>query len=163
MQIIKNFLDDDIYNTINKFIMSGHFQWFYSPNVAESTDTHGFYFFHAFYNIQDGINSEFHNDIAIPITYKLKFSKLLRARANLYTRQENAVKHNFHIDDTINKNHKVALYSINTNNGYTEFEDGKIVKSIGNQMCIFDGHIKHRSVTQTDENLRVNVNMNYLD
>ena len=57
--------------------------------------------------------------------------------------------------------HTVALFSLNTNNGYTEFENGKKIKSEENSLVIFPGHLKHRSVNQTDENKRINLNINF--
>ena len=71
----------------------------------------------------------------------------------------NHIKHEFHIDDKIK--HKVALFTVNTNNGYTEFENGEKIPSIENTLALFDGNVKHRSVVQTDENLRINININY--
>ena len=56
--------------------------------------------------------------------------------------------------------HTVALFSVNTNNGYTLFENGEKVVSVENQLVMFDGSIRHCSVAQTDENLRVNININ---
>ena len=56
--------------------------------------------------------------------------------------------------------HMVALFSINTNNGYTLFENGDKVASVENQLVLFDGSLKHCSVAQTDENIRVNININ---
>ena len=56
----------------------------------------------------------------------------------------------------------VGLYSLNTCNGFTEFEDGDNADSIANSMIIFDGTLKHRSVSQTDENARINININYI-
>ena len=56
--------------------------------------------------------------------------------------------------------HTVALFSVNTNNGYTLFENGDKIASVENQLVIFDGSIKHCSVAQTDKNLRLNININ---
>ena len=44
----------------------------------------------------------------------------------------------------------------------TEFENGKIVESKENTLLLFNGNIKHRSVSQTDENLRVTININLI-
>ena len=60
------------------------------------------------------------------------------------------------------KEHTTFVLSLNTNDGYTEFEDGTILESKENSIVIFDGAIKHRSVGQTDENIRVNININYV-
>lgn len=160
MKIIENYLDQDSFNKIKSIILSPHFTWYYSPYISYPNDNAGFMFNHTFYN-ENGITSNYFNDIIFPLLTPIKFTKLLRAKANLYTQNNNQIKHNFHIDDKYNK-HQVALYSINTNNGYTEFEDGTVVKSVANQMCLFDGKLKHRSVTQTDTNIRINININYL-
>ena len=69
------------------------------------------------------------------------------------------LKSDYHID-YINK-HKVLILAINTCNGSTEFEDGTIFDAIENNAVIFDGHTKHRSVNQTDELVKLNVNINY--
>ena len=53
------------------------------------------------------------------------------------------------------------LYSINTNNGFTLFENGDKVLSKENRAIIFDGKIKHKSVSQTDKKVRINININY--
>ena len=59
--------------------------------------------------------------------------------------------------------HQVALFALNTCNGYTYFEDTQEkVKSIENQLIIFDGTRNHCSVAQTDTNLRINLNINIL-
>ena len=59
------------------------------------------------------------------------------------------------------KKHKVLLYNINTNNGFTMFENGAKVSSKENQAILFDGKLKHRSVAQTDKIVRINININY--
>ena len=58
---------------------------------------------------------------------------------------------------------KTLLYYINTNNGGTEFENGGFVKSVANRAVIVDGDIKHQSVGQTDEDIRLLININFLE
>lgn len=160
MRIIKDYLDQDIYNKINSIITASNFPWYFADYISYPNDNAGFMFGHTFYN-ENGITSNYFYDIIFPLLTPIKFKKLLRAKSNLYTQNNNQIKHNFHIDDKDNK-HQVALYSLNTNNGYTEFENNKIVKSVANSMCLFDGSIKHRSVTQTDKSIRINININYI-
>ena len=161
MKLIQNFLDKKTFDDINHLIQSsGYFNWYYTPDVAFHKDTHGFMFNHTFLN-EDGIQSEYFNQIITPIINPLSIRHLVRAKANLYTKQEHNIKHKFHIDDSTLDKYKVGLFSLNTNDGYTEFEDGKKFQSIENSAIIFNGKIKHRSVTQTDERLRVNININY--
>ena len=73
---------------------------------------------------------------------------------------ETLKKHIFHKDD-VNDNINVALFYINTNNGYTEFEDGTIINSKRNRLVLFPCKLKHRSTTTTDTRERINININY--
>ena len=103
----------------------------------------------------------------------MKHTKLLRAKANLYTNQNKKIEHFAHRDAWTNyemsnkearKNMKIALYSINDNNGYTLFTDtGEKVYSKRNRIIFFDGDITHQSAVQTDTNVRLNINFNYVE
>ena len=44
-----------------------------------------------------------------------------------------------------------------------ELEDGTKLESIENSLVVFNGDIKHRSVGQTDENIRVNINIDWIE
>ena len=155
--IIKDCLHSDTLKFIKSEMTSGNFSWYYSC-VTYPKDP-GFVFTHKFYDIDGGIKSGRFNDLIIPILGNIKYKVLRRIKANCYTKNENHIKHEFHIDDKIK--HKVALFTVNTNNGYTEFENGEKIPSIENTLALFDGNVKHRSVVQTDENLRINININY--
>ena len=89
---------------------------------------------------------------------KYGFKKLLRAKCNLYTKKEKQIPNAFHLD--FEMPHTVLLYSVNTNNGYTMFKSGEKIYSKQNQLIIFDGLLEHCSVAQTDEKIRVNININ---
>ena len=54
-----------------------------------------------------------------------------------------------------------AVYYINTNNGWTEFENGDKVESVANRIVIFDSNTMHTGTTCTDEKVRVLINFNY--
>ena len=53
------------------------------------------------------------------------------------------------------------IFYLNTNNGYTKFEDGTVVKSIANRLLTFPTLCKHTSSSCTDVEARVNINFNY--
>ena len=55
-----------------------------------------------------------------------------------------------------------SIFYINTNNGYTEFEDGTVINSVANRLVSFPLNTKHRMATQTDTQRRIVVNFNYL-
>ena len=99
------------------------------------------------------------------ITTNLIASKNKIIKAQIIAKQDGIIaglefcKTAFHVDRY--DSHMVGLYSVNTNNGYTLFEDGTKVESVENQMVIFDGKRKHCSVAQTDTKLRINININF--
>ena len=54
-----------------------------------------------------------------------------------------------------------SIYYLNSNNGYTEFEDGTKIESVANRLVLIDGSQKHCSTNCTDETVRVNIGVNY--
>jgi hypothetical protein len=159
--VIENFLPLNIHQELQQIIMGSNFPWFFNSKVSsdyQSDSINDFIFFHHLY-APDGIKSNFFYNVLIPILGKLNFNYIIRSKINLYTRKEKQLQHDFHIDQE--KEHMVALYSINTNNGSTVFENGKKVSSIANQIIIFNGKLNHASCVQTDEQTRVNININF--
>jgi|TARA_R100001460_G_scaffold88820_1_gene130357 hypothetical protein len=154
--IHKNFLEQETLQNIKKEIKGMH--WFFLNFTADKNDKSNFLFYHLIFENNKVQSNRYFNTILMPILGKLNFKYLHRAKLNLYTKKDKQIKTNYHIDCDIE--HTVALFSLNTNNGYTEFEDGKKIKSEENNLVIFPGHLKHRSVNQTDENTRINLNIN---
>jgi len=158
MKIIDNFIDNqDIVNDIQSTLLGNNFPYFYNNYVAEPTDHSDYYFNHILFH-QNEVKSDYYNQILSPLLGRLDYNYLIRGKINCYTRKEKHIEAGMHVD--MNEKHFVGLYSVNTNNGYTMFEDGTKVKSVANQMIIFDGRMKHCSANQTDENLRINININ---
>ena len=54
-----------------------------------------------------------------------------------------------------------SILHINTNNGYTKFENGEVVKSVRNRLVTFPAHLKHTGSTCTDKQYRCIINVNY--
>ena len=138
---------------------------FYRFAIADYDDTEGFVFGNDIFNRGDIPDMSLYQDIGMPIISRLPMCHLVRMKVNCHPRQtlrdsENYPKCRFHTD--MIEDHTVGILSINNCNGYTEFEDGTILESKANSMVIFVGAIKHRSVGQTDENIRVNININYV-
>ena len=50
---------------------------------------------------------------------------------------------------------------MNTNNGYTKFENGTKVESVANRMLTFSANMKHTGTSCTDEKRRIVINFNY--
>jgi hypothetical protein len=154
---IDNFLENELFLKIKQILFSADFPYYYHSSVASEKDNLDFYFNHTFY-LNDQQQSPFFSDIVFPIIGKYGFKKLIRAKCNLYTKKEKQIPNAFHLDFEIP--HTVLLYSVNTNNGYTMFKSGEKIYSKENQLIVFDGLLEHCSVAQTDEKIRVNVNIN---
>ena len=54
-----------------------------------------------------------------------------------------------------------SIFYVNTNNGYTKFEDGTKVESVANRMITFPSNMKHTGTSCTDEKKRIVINFNY--
>jgi hypothetical protein len=67
----------------------------------------------------------------------------------------------YHTD--FKETHTVLLYSVNTNNGYTKFENDKKIISEENKLIIFNSNVKHTGTTCTDSDYRIVINFNYFE
>ena len=54
-----------------------------------------------------------------------------------------------------------SIFYVNTNNGYTKFEDGTKVESVANRMVTFSTNMKHLGTSCTNEKRRIVINFNY--
>ena len=59
-------------------------------------------------------------------------------------------------------NRLTAIYYVNTNNGWTEFENGDKVPSVENRIVIFDSSQLHTGTRTTNASSRVVINFNYV-
>tara|TARA_R100000458_G_C8177131_1_gene175507 strand:+ start:110 stop:667 length:558 start_codon:yes stop_codon:yes gene_type:complete len=112
--------------------------------------------------VQGGPRSDLHNQLK-DVYERLGVTQLLRAKANLLPKAQRIVEHGMHNDQTQLEGHEytVAIYYLNTNNGYTKLEDGTKIKSVANRMLVMSGAVKHTGSTCTDEKCRVVINFNY--
>jgi len=157
IEIIDNFLPEEEFKSIQSFMMGGEFRWFYAQGIVNNDDSK-FHMTHMFYQPEVGSNSE-HINIWNSFMNKVEAKKCMRIKANLIFKTPTPELTLFHIDY---ENIKTAIFYINTNNGYTEFEKGVRVSSIANRVCIFDSNLKHRGVTHTEgDHQRIVVNFNY--
>lgn len=154
IEIKKNFLSNEALKPFNQ-LLENNFGWFFRKDTDTGVDD-GPYFIHTFF--KDGnINSDYF-ELLEPVLFRLKLKKLIHVRANLYLKKTKKIKSGYHIDFS---NMKTTIVYLNTNNGYTEFENKTKVKSIENSAVTFDSNIKHRAVYQTDKEYRLLLNLNY--
>ena len=165
--ITDNFLSIEKFDTVREAIESESFPWYWIPCFVftdeDSLLTPG-QFNHMIY-IYGVPTSPFFESHFSPILKELDVSILTRIKINSISRLTEPFYSPFHVDseDVYPCMYCMAsILYINTNNGYTEFEDGTKVKSVANRMVTFPLSTRHRGVTQTDEQRRIVINFNYL-
>jgi len=165
MDVINNFLDEEQFLTIKYSLLDANFPWYYHSSVAYDredfdslSDPYNFQFVHGFYN---GFrpNSNF-IDLLSPFFDKMEINSLIKIKANLITRTERIVEHQMHTDVDA-PNSKTSIFYVNTNDGYTKFENDIVVKSEENKLITFDSSLKHTGTSCTNEKCRIVLNFNY--
>lgn len=162
IKIFDNYLNQNEFNKIkNIFIDNEKFSWYYTPGIAypdEVKKTDRFQFFNLMYRNDIGVKSDYYESL-LPLLSKINPKEVLRVKANLGTRTSTHIEGGMHTDSKMK--HTTAIFYLNTNNGYTKFQDGTIVDSIANRLVVFDSSLLHSGFSQTDENIRCVINFNY--
>jgi len=165
-------IEDDVlkqeeFDKIQKIMTEpSSFPWFYNYKIDSKDDVDKFQFIHIFYNTHmPPIYTPFINELS-PLLEVIKAISILRIKANLLTRTPNIIENTLHTDlkgisEEKLKQLTTSIFYINTNNGYTKFEDGAIVESVANRMVTFPTNLKHTGTSCTDERTRIVINFNY--
>tara|TARA_B100000900_G_scaffold112136_1_gene93791 strand:+ start:1322 stop:1816 length:495 start_codon:yes stop_codon:yes gene_type:complete len=164
MIVIDEFIRKETFPQVQDiFLNDKNFYWSWSnvvdDNTCDEIDNHQF--FHMFYYEHSPVSKYW--SYVVPILRKLDAKAIYSVKANCNVRTQNIVRHGFHVDVPANYNSKTAILYINTNNGYTEFENGERVESVANRLVLFDSELKHTGTTCTDQQRRVVLNLNYID
>jgi hypothetical protein len=161
VEVIDNFLPQDYFD--NLCLMTNDLPWFFhNYSVYEWDEDPQFY--HLFY--YDG-------DIKSPEYYKYVYEVytryvpgvdgrgLFRMKMNGTPKGLHIHQHQYHID-VGDREHNVCILYMNTNNGYTIFEESQEkVESVANRAVLFPGHLRHTGTNCTDEGLRILMNIDY--
>ena len=159
-----NFLPQEKFVEIQNFCMGRSLLWQYSDNIDNKNDVEKFQFVHMFYeNYQP--QSQFMN-VLTPILELLQPVSIYRIKSNLLTKTPTIIENKFHVDMGIlseerQKQWTTSVFYMNTNNGYTKFDNGTKVNSVANRMITFPSNMKHTGTSCTDERTRVVINCNY--
>ena len=174
IRAIDNFLNPDDWKVISEAMLgtndprgsAGHVGWVWNPAVTTGTGSEicdeldDWQFTHTIFNQLGYEQSPLFNFIQPIISDpRLNVRAIQRIKANLNPRHHKIIKHGFHTDVDYECN--TAIFYLNTNNGYTEFEDGNKVPSVANRMIIFPSTVRHSGTTCTDAKRRVLINFNY--
>ena len=166
-RVIDNVLEEGPFEQLQQLMMGNNFNWFYGPHKVyqegddrskEQDTLHNFQFFHPIYRNLKPV-SEFYTHIK-PLLKKINPIFIHRIKANCTPYSEEIKKFELHTD--VSFDCRTAVYYINSNNGYTYFENGEKVKSVANRLVAFPSQMKHAGTTCTDTKTRVVINLNYL-
>ena len=180
IEVIDNFCDEKYFEKIQELMIkpSPDFPWFYQDAVnggAYDGEKDVFQFVHTFYpGVPKRAPWMKGNPVVIqedpsmsslmPVIEALGVQNLLRVKANCVPRTEKIIEHGLHVD-FVEKGNEILTTSIlymNTNNGYTHFEDGTKIESVANRLVTFPCNILHGGSSCTDQNTRVVINFNFL-
>jgi len=162
MKIIDNFLSQTDFEVIQQFLLSDSFTWNLSNTIADKRQGIDQYqFFHTFFDVANPSLNKYSNFLT-PLLNKLQPKYLLRIKANLRPRTSQGVLSDYHVD--MEANQQTAIFYLNTNNGYTKFQDNTLqdVPSVANRLLTFYGGLKHCGASATDTNYRIVLNINYI-
>ena len=160
IQIEDNFLEKKDFKVIENLICSDEFPWFFNKKVLKKFSEDNilnYQFTHNFFK-NHMISSNAYN-ILLPLIDKIKPKAIIRIKANLNVASKDLIKYDIHKDQEFDC--KGAIYYVNTNNGYTLFQNEK-VQSKENRIVFFKANSFHGGTNCTDVENRILINFNYL-
>ena len=190
IQIHDNFLTQTEYEALYNVFKSHEVNWYYDDFINSPIDDdsdYNFQFVHPIYHynengplfLEDSENwynrlrliKSSHKKLIDPILSKLNVEVLLRMKFNMNIRTNEIIESNFHVDigtslpylDLNPNEYKIAIFYLNSNDGYTLFECGRKIESVANRVVIFDGKLKHCGTSCTNQKNRIVLNINYID
>ncbi len=160
-QISDHCLPGDYFDELRKYIVwNRSFPFYFCDTCNDNqTDDNHWYAFHLGY-INNTPNGELYNKLLPFLNSLPDFRSLIRIKANFYPQTPEIIEHAPHQDATFE--HKGAIISLNTCDGFTRLEDGTKVDSIANRVLFFEPSKLHNSSTTTNAKGRFNININYL-
>ena len=162
MKIIDDFLSPSDFEIVQGYFLSPDFTWSVNDSIAgKKQGIDQYQFVHTFYDISKPSLHNF-SSFLTPLFNKLNAKYIFRVKANLRPRTTQGVLSDYHVDMSLNQ--QTAIYYLNTNNGYTKFQQNGLqdVPSVANRLLTFYGGLKHCGCSCTDQNTRIILNVNYI-
>lgn len=158
MEIIDNFLEEELFQEIESLLFDSRFPYYYSASInTKQKNLDDYYFTHIIYDSNKPLSSLY--DMLKPMFDKIDMKDIIKMKVNFYPRSHKIIEHAKHCDQDYK--HKGMILYINTCDGYTLLPNGDKVESIRNRALFFDSSQPHASTTSTNVHGRVNINMNY--
>jgi hypothetical protein len=160
---IKNFLEVNDFLEIKNLISGNNFPWYLGESKVSDSKIEKKYNWqlgHTFFINHSPCSSYF--PALNPIFDKLKPLAWIKIKANLTPVFDKIKVYGMHNDIYSKENVKTGILYLNTNNGFTVFENGKKIKSEENKFVHFPANLNHSGTTHTDENYRIVLNFNWI-
>lgn len=163
IKIEENFLDTQVFKNIQELYFSNQIPWTYGEVVydhelkSDAFKLDNYQFSHLLYSYEQPSSNLFEQ--IVPVLNSIDLATICKVKVNMNTRTSKIVEHGFHTDVPFKC--KTSILYLNTNDGYTIFEDGTKIESVENRLVTFDSHIKHSGTSCTNQKVRLVLNMNY--
>ena len=163
IKIEDNFLDTQVFKNIQELYFSNQIPWTYGEVVydhelkSDVLKLDNYQFSHLLYSYEQPSSNLFEQ--IVPVLNSIDLATICKVKVNMNTRTSKIVEHGFHTDVPFKC--KTSILYLNTNDGYTIFEDGTKIESVENRLVTFDSHIKHSGTSCTNQKVRLVLNMNY--
>ena len=132
--------------------------WYYHENKTNQPADDLYQFVHVFYEINVPTSNWFPN---VAKVLESKNPIYVRIKANLQPDTGRGAQSGWHDDMALFPGHTTSILYMNTNNGYTTFEEsGQKIESVENRLVTFPSHLRHGSIESTDLP-RIVMNFNY--
>jgi len=163
IKIKDNFLDRNIFQNIQKLYLSNQIPWTYGEVVfdheleSEVSRLDNYQLSHLLYSYDQPTSNLFQH--IVPLLNSIDLATVTKIKVNMNPRTSTIVEHGSHTD--VPYKCKTGILYLNSNDGYTSFEDGTKVESVENRFVTFDSDIKHSGTTCTNQKVRLVLNINY--
>tara|TARA_B100000519_G_C14217310_1_gene425649 strand:+ start:450 stop:938 length:489 start_codon:yes stop_codon:yes gene_type:complete len=158
IKVDDDYCSEEVFEDLKKIFVDSFFPWYYHKNKTTNPDDGLYQFVHVFYEINAPTSNWFPN---VAKVLESKNPIYVRIKANLQPDTLRGAQSGFHNDMASFSGHTTSILYMNTNNGYTIFEEsGEKIESVENRLVTFPSHLKHAAIESTDLP-RIVVNFNY--
>ena len=167
IEVIDNFLPEEDFAHLSDAFLGQNITWWWNPYITHkecvTEDPTDFQFTHTIFDTNKGRVSNLSDNVINVFTDRLKMYVIIRIKANLNPHTSVVEPREYHTDflGDISKESFTSIFYVNTNNGYTIFEDGTKVDSVANRCVTFPGYLNHTGTSCSDKKARIVLNFNY--
>jgi|TARA_B100000073_G_C23706197_1_gene562402 hypothetical protein len=171
IKVIDDFLPANEFSKLESILMGRDFPWYfidiinYEWSEKEKNDLRSFQFVHLLLGVSYENYSDYTRMIVDMFGDRLNAFMFMRIKANLNINSDKIEAYDWHTDyySDWSEKSKSAVFYVNSNDGYTEFEDGVKVESVANRIAIFPTMKLHRATNCTNSKSRVVLNFNFFE